>query len=183
MPPPSTVSFTTASQSNPEHIATVTVTARLAAPATQTVTVPFTISGTATAPGDYTISASPITIAAGQLSGSSTISVLDDGTDEANETVILTMGTPTNATQGATTVHTATIEDNDAAPTVSWSAASQSNLESVSAVTSAMASVGRAEDAPLHSTRPSLEDSTRVSAETSRRPSKDAWTAWGHTAG
>jgi hypothetical protein len=35
--------------------------------------------------------------------------VVNDAIDEANETVIVTMGVPTNATQGATTVHTATI--------------------------------------------------------------------------
>jgi hypothetical protein len=52
-----------------------------------------------------------------------------------NETVIVTMGSPTNATQGATTVHTATITDNDATPTVQWTAASQTNAESVTTVT------------------------------------------------
>ncbi len=37
------------------------------------------------------------------------------------------MGSPTNATQGATTTHTATITDDDAAPTVTFTAASQSS--------------------------------------------------------
>jgi hypothetical protein len=64
-----------------------------------------------------------------------TITVVDDAINEASETVIATMGTPTNATQGATTVHTATIIDNDAAPTVAWTAASQTNAESVTTVT------------------------------------------------
>ncbi|MEJ2353659.1 MAG: hypothetical protein P8Y03_28095, partial [Anaerolineales bacterium] len=44
-----------------------------------------------------------------------TITVNDDSIDESDETVIINMGTPTNATQGATTVHTATITDNDTA--------------------------------------------------------------------
>jgi hypothetical protein len=133
------VSFTTIGQSNLESVTTVTVTAQLSGMSGQTVTVPFTVgAGTATSPADYTISASPITIAPGQLTGTATITVVDDTTDEPNETVIVNMGTPTNGSQGALTTHTVTIEDNDAAaalPTVSWSAATQTNLEGVTAVT------------------------------------------------
>jgi hypothetical protein len=76
------------------------------------------LSGTAVDPADYGITASPITITAGNTTQTITITVVDDAIDEANETVIVTMGAPTNATQGATTVHTATINDNDATPTV-----------------------------------------------------------------
>jgi len=64
-----------------------------------------------------------------------TLTVVDDALDEANETVVLTLGTPTNATLGTTTVHTATITDNDAAPTVEFTAAAQSNGEGVATVT------------------------------------------------
>ena len=132
---PVTVSFSTATQSNQEGVATVTVTAQLSRAAAQAVTVPFTVSGTAVAPGDYTISSSSITIPAGQLSGSATISVVDDIADEQNETVVITMGAPTNATQGTTTVHTATIEDNDASSvTVGFTSATQTNAESVTPV-------------------------------------------------
>ena len=138
-PTPPTVSFSAAAQSIAESVATVTVTAQLSAASTQAVTVPFTIgAGTATNPADYTISASPITIPAGQTSGTATITVVNDTNDEPDETVILNMGTPTNATQGATTVHTVTITDNDnppAAPTVAFTAASQSSGEAVATVT------------------------------------------------
>jgi large repetitive protein len=101
------------------------------------VTVPYTVGGTATAGAgaDYTIPASPLVIPAGQGSGAITITVNGDGLDELDETVIVTMGTPVNATPGATTVHTATIVDDDAAPTVAFTVAAQSNLESVSPVT------------------------------------------------
>jgi len=44
------------------------------------------------------------------------------------------MGTPVNATAGATTVHTATITDNDA-PTVTFTAATQSHEESIGTMT------------------------------------------------
>jgi hypothetical protein len=115
----------------------MTVTAQLSATSGLDVTVPFTLSGTATqgAGADYTITASPITIPAGSDNATITITVNDDGIDEADETVIVTMGAPTNATAAAPTVHTATITDNDATPTVSWTAASQSGAEGVGTMT------------------------------------------------
>jgi hypothetical protein len=101
------------------------------------VSVPFSVGGgsTATSPADYTISASPLSIPAGSTQASLTITVVNDGLDEADETVIVNMGSPTNATQGAITAHTVTIADDDDPPTVSWTAAGQSNLESVTTLT------------------------------------------------
>jgi hypothetical protein len=69
----------------------MTVTAQLSAVSGLDVTVPFSVSGTATDPADYTITASPITITAGSLSTDITITVVDDGIDENDETVIVTM--------------------------------------------------------------------------------------------
>jgi hypothetical protein len=77
--------------------------------------VPFTVGGTAT-PGptdDFTITASPITIPAGSTSADVTITVNDDPDNEPDETVIITIGTPTNAFLGSISEHTSTIEDND----------------------------------------------------------------------
>jgi hypothetical protein len=132
-----TVSWTSASQSGAENVGTMTVTAQLSATSGLDVTVPFTLGGSATqgAGADYTITASPITIPAGSDNATITITVNDDGIDEADETVIVTMGAPTNATAAAPTVHTATITDNDSAPTVSWTAASQSGAEGVGTMT------------------------------------------------
>src|SRR2546427_801431 len=45
------------------------------------------------------------------------------------------MGVPANASPGATTVHTATINDNDTPPTVQWTAASQAAAENVGTMT------------------------------------------------
>ncbi len=78
-------------------------------------------------PTDYSITGSPITITAGNTTPNITITIATDTIDEDNETVIVDMGAPTNATQGATTTHTATITDDDAAPTVTFTAASQSS--------------------------------------------------------
>ena len=95
------------------------------------MTIPFTVIGTATSGDDYTITASPITIPAGQLTGTAVITLLDDAADEPDEDVVVTMGTPTNALAGTTTVHTATITDNDPAPTVSFAMAAGSAAEGV----------------------------------------------------
>jgi acylphosphatase len=128
-----TVSFTAAAQTVAEGVGTATITAQLSSSSTQAVTVPFTVSGTATSPADYTISASPITIPAGNTTGTITVTVVADAVAEPNETVVVTMGTPTNAAQGATTVHTLTITGQ--VPTVSFTAAAQSVAEGVGTAT------------------------------------------------
>ncbi len=104
-----TVSLTAAAQTVSEGVGTATITAQLSSASTQTVTVPFTVGGTAANPADYTITASPLTITAGNTSATITVTVVADAVAEGDETVIVTMGTPTNATLGATTVHTLTI--------------------------------------------------------------------------
>ena len=60
------------------------------------VSVPVTVSGTATVGTDYTAVAETVTIASGR-SGSLSIAVLDDGvSNEDVETVVVTLGTPQN---------------------------------------------------------------------------------------
>src|SRR6185295_14864048 len=49
------------------------------------------------------------------------VDIVDDALDEADETIAVTLSSPTNATLGATTTHTYTITDNDNPPTVTLS--------------------------------------------------------------
>ena len=112
-----TVQFTTASQSVSEG-STMMIVAQLSAISNQDVTVPFTVSGSATMPGDYTITASPLVIPAGSTTGILTISAKDDGVNELNEMVVVTLGTPTNAAVSGINVHTATIFDVSPPPMV-----------------------------------------------------------------
>jgi len=63
-----------------------------------------------------------------------TISIIDDSLDESDETIIITLDTATNAVLGTTTVHTATIEDDDP-PTVQFTSAAQSHPESIGSMT------------------------------------------------
>ena len=52
--------------------------------------------------------------------------------DEANETVIVTLSSPSNATLGSDDAHTYTITDNDSAPVVDFNSTSSSGAESSS---------------------------------------------------
>ncbi|MBF0491558.1 MAG: FG-GAP repeat protein [Deltaproteobacteria bacterium] len=111
--PQPSVQWTSSAQASASESGTMTVTAQLSAASGKTTTVPFSIGGTATDGTDYTITASPLTIAAGETTASTTISIIPDAIHEGNETVVLTMEAPTNASLGGTTVHTATITDDD----------------------------------------------------------------------
>jgi hypothetical protein len=108
-----TVAFTSAAQTVGEAVGTTTITVALSQTSPVPVTVPYTVGGTATAPDDYTLPASPLTIPAGNPTGTLTVTVVDDGDVEPAETVVVTLGTPTNATLGSPAVHTVTLTDND----------------------------------------------------------------------
>jgi hypothetical protein len=132
--PPPTVTLTAGAQTVGEAVGTATITAQLSSPSSQAVTVPFTVGGTATSGADYSITGSPITIPAGNTTGAVTVTVVPDGVVELDETVIVTLGAPTNATLGAITAHTLTIAAQPL-PTVSFSAATQSVNEGVGTAT------------------------------------------------
>jgi len=141
------VVFTSASQSGGES-GSLTVTAQLSAASGQSITVPYTVGGTASGSGtDYSLSpGSPLTFSAGETSKTITITVTGDTTDEYDETVILTLGSPTNATLGATMQHTATVLDDDAEPTVGFTMSGQSSpgeVGSLSAMVQVSAQSGK----------------------------------------
>ena len=96
------------------------VVAKLSASSIVSTTIPLSFSGTASGGGtDYSLTGSTIVIPAGQTTGSVRITSQFDGIEEGNETVVVDMGTPTNATESGTQQVTATIIDEDAvAPTV-----------------------------------------------------------------
>jgi hypothetical protein len=75
------------------------------------------LSGTATRGPDYELTSSALVeIPAGADSVFVLLEVIDDLMDEDDETVILTLFSPINATLGANSVHTLTILDNDLPP-------------------------------------------------------------------
>ena len=128
------VDFNTTSSNGAESVSSKAITVDLSAASSQDVTVDYTVTGTATGSGtDYTLANGTLTISAGATSGTITIaSIVDDSLDEANETVILTLSSPSNATLGTDTTHTYTITDNENTPTIDFNSTSSSGAESVS---------------------------------------------------
>ena len=84
-------------------------TVSLSTASSQTVTVRYaTANGTATAGSDYTAVSGTLTFAPGQLTRTIAVPVLGDTVVEPNETFIVNLTSPTNATlsdsQGAGTI-------------------------------------------------------------------------------
>ena len=99
----------------------LTFTATLSAASGKQVMVNWAegTGGTATSGTDYTaITGGTLTFAAGTTSQTFNVSVTGDVVDESNETVVVTLSSPTNATISATAGSaTGTITDDDATPT------------------------------------------------------------------
>ena len=128
------VDFNATSSSGAESVSSAGLTVDLSAASGQNVTVDYAVTGTATGSGtDYTLANGTLTISAGATSGTITIAgIIDDSLDEPDETVIVTLSSPNNATLGSDSVHTYTITDNENTPTVDFNTTSSSGAESVS---------------------------------------------------
>jgi len=118
------VQWTLADTTVAENVGSVSLIVTLSGPSSQLITVPFSLSGTATSGSDYTLAVSPIAIPAGATSASITLTVIDDVTSEGTETVVVTLDTPILATLGSITSRTTQITDNDAPPTIQLTASS-----------------------------------------------------------
>jgi hypothetical protein len=103
-----------------EAVGSTTITVQISSTPAQPVIVPFTVGGTATSGADYTITpASSLTFAVGTpLAQTLTVTVVNGPTGEPNETVVVTLGAPTNATLASPSTHTITITDNNFHPPV-----------------------------------------------------------------
>jgi RHS repeat-associated protein len=131
-----TVAFSAASSNGAENATPATITVTLSAAPSQTVTVDYALTGTATGSGtDYTLAGGTLTFNAGETSKDLSAAIVNDTLDEANETIIVTLSNPINATLGTNAVHTYTINDNDDAPTVAFSATSSNGAENATPAT------------------------------------------------
>ena len=88
-------------------------------------TADYAVTGGSATGADYSLSAGTVTIPAGSTTANLSLAIINDILDENDETVILTLTNPTNATLGANQVYTYTITDNDATPSVSFTSAGQ----------------------------------------------------------
>ena len=129
-----TVAFNSTSSNGSESVSATNIPVNLSTASASSIMVDYTVTGTASGNGtDYTLANGTLTFDAGSTSENITIaSIIDDVIDETNETVILTLSNPANASLGTNTVHTYTINDNDDVPTVAFNSTSSDGLESVS---------------------------------------------------
>ena len=120
--------FNITSSSGAESVSSAALTVDLSFASTQNVTVNYAVTGTASGSGtDYTLANGTLTISAGATSSTISIAgIVNDLVDEPNETVIVTLSSPSNATLGSDNVHTYTITDNDNPPVVDFNATSSS---------------------------------------------------------
>ena len=131
-----TIDFNTTSSSGAESVASKAITVDLSGPSGEIVTIDYAVTGTATGSGtDYTLINGTLSIAAGTTSGTITIAnIINDTADEPDETVIITLSSPSNATLGSNQVHTYTIADDDGLPSVDFGNSSSSGAEDISTV-------------------------------------------------
>jgi hypothetical protein len=131
---PAAVQFSSAAYSVGEGAGAATVIATLSAPSWQTVTVEYATSDPSTGSGqvpaeagsDYTAISGTLTFAPGQTSRTFDVTILDDGIDEPDETINLTLSDPVSATLGTPPTATLTIVDDDEPPGVQFSSAAYS---------------------------------------------------------
>jgi len=117
-PPLPIVSFALAASSAGESAATASVAVTLSGASATDVTIDWILSGSAVAGADFVEPASPLVIAAGQTGASIDIALLDDPTDEPDETLSISFGAPAGALVGVPSVHTLTLVDDDPSPQV-----------------------------------------------------------------
>jgi hypothetical protein len=138
-----TLQFSAASYTVNEGAGTVTVTVTKTGATALNATVHYATSdGTATAPGDYTSTVGDLTFAPADTSMSFTVPINNDTAFEANESFAVTLSAAGNATLGANNPATVTITDDDAAPTVQFSAATYNVNEGAATVTVTVTKTG-----------------------------------------
>lgn len=133
VPPPGSpkIQFSASSGVSAEANATVNIPLVLSASSSSDVTVMYSLTGgTAVGGGnDYSLTNGTVTIPAGQTSASIPLNILEDLLDEPDETIEITLSSPTNATLHGTQVYTQTIQQSDR-PSVSFETASHILVES-----------------------------------------------------
>lgn len=114
----SIVEFVTTTSSFGENVGIATIDIFLDKETGKEITIPVTISGTATYGSDHGLNTLQITIPADSDSYEINFSILTDSNDESDETITINMISATNATLGSNTSHQVTIVDNDDPPYV-----------------------------------------------------------------
>jgi Flp pilus assembly protein TadG len=122
--------FNAEAQEGQEGAASLGIQVELTPPQNAPVAISFTVAGSATLDEDYTLSHNgQIVISAGQSSATLTVSPINDGVDEDDETIEITLQSSDIAMLGTPSLHVLTLIDNDLPPTVRFVAAGQPAAE------------------------------------------------------
>ncbi len=112
--------FATTSATYTESVSTQTVTVQLSLPHSDTITVPFTVSGSAVmgAGKAYTLNTAPLVFGPGVMSQNISINLLEDKIAEPQRSIIITLKPPTTGTAmlGTGFIFTAALQDDDIPP-------------------------------------------------------------------
>ncbi|UVW36299.1 hypothetical protein NYF23_06745 [SAR92 clade bacterium H455] len=79
------------------------------------VTIPFTVSGTASLSDDFSVASETLVITEGS-SGTVVVDIVADAESEVSETIVITLGEPINAVLGAVVERTVTVVEENLAP-------------------------------------------------------------------
>jgi len=132
----STIQFSAAAYSVNESAGSATITATLTGATTVTATVSYATSdGTALAGSDYTAASGTLTFAPGVTNQTFSVPIINDTVFEGNESLIVTLSNAVGATLGSPNPATLTIVDDDAQPTVQFSAVTYSVNENAGSAT------------------------------------------------
>jgi hypothetical protein len=107
------LAWKTQNQSVFESARSVTLQVGVSGVTDKLVRVPFSVSGTAQANQDYVLTSGVFTVTPGESTGSLIVRINDDQAQSGDRTLILTLGTPENATLSGAAARTITIKDND----------------------------------------------------------------------
>lgn len=114
---PREVAFASAGATVAETGGAALLTVRLSQTTAQTVTVEYAATGgTATNGADYTLPAGTLTFAPGQTAQRISLPISNDAADEGDETVTITLSSPSNAVLGSAASFTLTIADDGGTP-------------------------------------------------------------------
>jgi len=113
---PPEVYISTNNKSVGEDAGTVSVSVDLSVPSVHDVSVPLNLSGAASQGSDYSISTTNLVIPTGASSGEFQIIIIDDNQYDPNESVVVSLGAPTNADLGTPSSFTLVIEENELPP-------------------------------------------------------------------
>ena len=109
---PPALQWATAAQTVTERVEPVTATVNLSAALGVTVTVPYTVSGTAAGSGvDHDLANGALSVPPGATTVALSFRVGLDLLAEPDETIVITLGAPANATLAAPITHTVTVVD------------------------------------------------------------------------